>query len=444
MCLFHVLVMQRDELALELRAVHVHHGLRTEADGDEAYVRALCDRFDVPLSVLHADVKKYASDHAIGIEEAGREIRYQAFRDELAKCSAPDEKRKIAVAHTRNDQAETVLFRMFRGTGLRGLAGIGAKNGNIIRPLLHIGKEEIVQYLSEHGIDFVTDSSNMTDEYARNRIRGHILGYAENEICEGASEHIAELADLAAEALEVLDKETDRAYQEVVANRQLRYEMLKKEPSYIQKEVVRKLLFHVSGFQKDISSKHVELVLDLFRHQVGKVLNLPYDVVARRTYEGVVIERSYGDAVLERTHEGVVIEKTGEHEIKCAPNASKITLKVLCRSDLSEGAFAQDVIPKNRYTKWLDYDKMVAPIDIRVVQSDDRIVIDRFGHSKRVLDDLKDCKIEARERKKYHVLTCDGGREIVWCIGGRMSEAYKITESTQRILEVSVMEDYYG
>lgn len=167
-CLLHLLASCREELGFFLSAAHMNHMLRgEESQRDERFVRGLCERMDVPLTVCKEDVRAKAKARKKGIEETARELRYRFF------SSLPAD--KIAVAHHLDDQIETVLFRFARGTGLKGLCGMRMRRGNIIRPLLFTPKSEIHEYVSAQDLEFVSDSSNDDVSYARNRIRHEVL-----------------------------------------------------------------------------------------------------------------------------------------------------------------------------------------------------------------------------------------------------------------------------
>ena len=214
-CLLYVLVALRKKLGLQLCAVHVHHGLRgVEADADEAYVRDICRAWDVPLKAMRIDAAALAKQWGIGCEEAGRRARYEIFEEclqEMGGCRGA-----IAVAHHRDDCAETLLFHMFRGTGLDGMAGIRPvrkteRESMIIRPLLETGKTEIEGFLQEKGISWRIDSTNTGEDYTRNRIRNRVLPYAEKEICSGAGAHLAKEAQLLAETADFVRSCTRQA-----------------------------------------------------------------------------------------------------------------------------------------------------------------------------------------------------------------------------------------
>jgi len=162
----------------------------------------------------------YAREASLSEEEAGRQIRYSFFGKVLAtegeKHQTAEEKWKIAVAHNRNDRAETMLFHLFRGTGLAGLCGIPAVNGRIIRPLLCLDRQEIEDYLKKERIHYYTDSTNQEDHYARNRIRHHILPYAEAEICRNAVAHMNQTAENLRLSELYLEKQTEEAAERCV------------------------------------------------------------------------------------------------------------------------------------------------------------------------------------------------------------------------------------
>ncbi len=167
--LLHCLARDLPQYGLKLAVCHVNHQLRgVESDRDEAFVRSLCSKYGIPCHVLSKDVAALAKERGIGIEECGRELRYRFFRETAAGYGKGT---KIATAHTLSDQAETVLFRLARGTGLHGLCGIPPVRGAVIRPFLGVTREEVERYCAENGLDFVADSSNADVSYSRNRIR---------------------------------------------------------------------------------------------------------------------------------------------------------------------------------------------------------------------------------------------------------------------------------
>ena len=201
LCLYQL----RDELGIELRAVHVHHGIRgAEADRDAAFCTEICKKYDIPFQIVYVDAPAYAKEHRLSIETAARILRYEALEK-----AAPEG--DIAAAHHAADNAETVLFHLLRGSGMRGLRGILPRSGRIIRPLLTAEKSDILEFLQECGESYVEDSTNFTDESSRNRLRAEFLPLMLREN-PAALQHIARTAAILAEDDAFLTGEAEQAY----------------------------------------------------------------------------------------------------------------------------------------------------------------------------------------------------------------------------------------
>ena len=182
MTMLHILNELRDEFGYRLRVVHVNHGIRgKEALRDQQMVEKICSEWKIPCAVYNYDVPALALSWKMGTEEAGRKVRRIAFEKEKGNAVAIPEQVRVALAHNQNDMAETMLHHLARGTGIRGLCSLKPLNGEIIRPLLCLERNEIVNYVEENGIQTVLDSSNLEDDYTRNRIRRHILPLIERK-----------------------------------------------------------------------------------------------------------------------------------------------------------------------------------------------------------------------------------------------------------------------
>ena len=194
-------------LGYTCEAAHCNFHLRgKESDRDENFVRGLCNELNILLHVVHFDTQTYATKHRISIEMAAREMRYEWFEKLRQECDAS----VIAVAHHRDDSVETFLLNLIRGTGINGLKGIAPLNGHIVRPLLNVSRQDILQYLEHLHQDYVTDSTNLQDEYMRNKIRLNILPLL-GELNPSVSESIAETANRLAETSLVYNKEMAEA-----------------------------------------------------------------------------------------------------------------------------------------------------------------------------------------------------------------------------------------
>ena len=281
-CLLHWLARQED---LTVCAAHFNHQLRgEEADGDEAFVRALCERWNIPLTVGRGDVKAFARAEKRSVEEAGRVLRYKFLQEtaEREGCGL------IATAHNADDNAETMLLSLLRGTGLTGLAGIPFRQGNVVRPLLDVTRQEILSYLDRHDLPHREDSSNSDETYARNRLRAQVMPVL-RQLNSRAVEHMANTAAQLTEIDRYLD-ETARGLltraEESPGRVSLPMEVLSQAPGVLRPRMIFQLLDRLGVGRKDIRSVHLEAVLSL---SPGGSLDLPHGLIARREYDTLVL-----------------------------------------------------------------------------------------------------------------------------------------------------------
>lgn len=208
MAMLDILRRFREKKDFTLQAVHIHHQIREgEADRDCVFVEEMCRKWGIPCRIYTYPVPALSKKWKVGLEEAGRMVRRDAFAQEKKRLGISDGNMKIALAHNKNDLAETMLHNLARGTGIRGLSAMRPVDGTIIRPVLCLEKKEIVNYLKEEKIPSILDSSNLSDEYTRNRIRHHILPLIEQEINEKAVAHMAAASGFLGEADEYFRKE---------------------------------------------------------------------------------------------------------------------------------------------------------------------------------------------------------------------------------------------
>lgn len=418
-CLLHVLAKLREKYSLKLEAVHVHHGLRgEEADRDAEFTRALCGRLKVSCRILYARVKEYAKKHSLSEEEAGRILRYKLLeqeaesREQETGCPV-----KIAVAHHGDDSAETVLYNLFRGSGLQGMGGIRPVRGRIVRPLLCITREQILQYLDESGLEYCQDSTNQSWDYTRNRMRHRILPEIVKEINPKASRHILQAAEKIRQADEFLQASAAAWINGRISEespKRIPKELLQ-EPEILQAYVLRRILADAAGSEKDLSSRHVDALLDLLRGSVGRRADLPGGIWAEREYTGLKIEKSTAPESVPPGHEtGIPLEITVFPREKSQENQE---------------------FPKNQYTKWFDYDKINGMLSVRRRRTGDYITL-AGGGRKSVKAYMIDEKIPAARRDSIFLLA--EGSHVLWIIGYRISEYYKIGPQTTTILQAKL------
>lgn len=414
-CLLSLLCKLREEMSLDLTVVHINHGIRQEAMEDALFVEALCKEYGIPFVLKTYPVNELAKEWNMSSEEAGRKIRYEAFSEVLG-----NDEGKIVVAHNQNDVAETVLFNLFRGSGSAGLTGIRPKNGNIVRPLLCFLREEIENYLHENQLKYCIDKTNLTDDYTRNKIRNHILPYVEEHIVKGSVAHIYNTAGLLKEQEEYLETEVDSALKEVAVLDEdcctYKIDRLKfsKLHIFLQKKVLYKIIEQLSGSKKDISAKHIENVLGLFGKEGMKSVSLPYNLQAKSSYESVCVGLKGNNTDKEITESAL-------------EDAKGFTFRVF--SDKMP-----DTIPEKEYTKWFDCDKIEGTLTVRCWREGDFLMVQNGQHRKSVSRYFIDEKIPKDERDK--ILLLADGSHVLWIIGKRISDYYKITETTKQILEI--------
>ena len=433
-CLLFILLELRKRMNIDIVAVHVNHMIRGEAaDNDERYTERLCEKYNVKCIVWKEDVPALAAKMKQSEEEAGRDVRRKAF----AKVLKQENAHKIAMAHHENDNAETFIMHLIRGAGLNGLSGIWPVNGNIVRPLLCVSRQEIEDYLTEKGVSWCNDLTNDEDDYTRNRIRHQVIPLLENESGGSAVDHINSAMDHIRSAVDFIQYETDKAYEKcVIKNKngdiQINEENLFTCHEAIIGNVIKKAVYEAAKRKKDIGSVHFEDVKKLFGRQSGKMCNLPYGLTAVRNYDGVLIKK----AAYKKEVKGIeeqVINIPGDTYIK----DKDITIKTRI-IELDKAPLVCD-IPQKTYTKWFDYDIIKCTPVIRSRMTGDAIIVNNNGGSKKIKSYFIDEKVPADKRDDIPLVA--DGSDILWIIGYRMSTRYQVTDETRRILEIIVLEE---
>ncbi len=512
-CLLFLLRELQNTLPFSLQVLHVNHMLRPSAAEEASYVDKLCKPMAIRCITVDKPVEKLAAKWKISLEEAGRRVRYEAlraaaagFRNDLPAPSAAEDasrdtalreypqapvqpgetritlpdiaaaERKnaqgpapvgrslIACAHHLDDQAETLLFRLFRGSGPIGLAGMRPRDRDVIRPLLFASKQEILIWLTANAISWYTDESNETDHFTRNRIRRHILPAAEKLVNASASRHTAQAAEklgllsdyLRAQAEEALSKCMVFSSSSCVSlsvpsfrllHPALRPYVLMAAADLLSPETespaassqVRDLsaspaaapecgdapvtgrASREGGFS-GLGERQLNALEGLFFSSGAKALDLPGDMKACREFDLVKL-------------------------FFPAPPPAALSLPAVSLQDCPNPFKTPGEVPKSIYKKYFDYDKINSVPALRTRAAGDYLYVETEkrdgtrGLGKKTLKKLLiEQKIPVSERDKLPLL-CDGSH-VLWVIGGRISAYAKVSESTTRILEASIPEDY--
>lgn len=405
--LLHALASLREPMEIDIHAVHVHHGIRgAEADGDAEFVRELCGQLSVPCRVVHADVPSIAREEKLTVEEAGRKIRYQCFFDEMERVGAA----KLAVAHHRDDSAETILFNLVRGSGIKGLCGIAPVQGRIIRPLIDLRRAEIEEVLWSAEFCWREDSTNQEMVYSRNRIRHGLIPYLERELNLDAVEHLAKMAGILRDIDEHMEAETEKWIELHAEPGTLPVGPLKAADRALQGYLIRKRLGELGGL-KDITVEHVEMIRRLLDKTGEKTVCLPGRRSVRREYEQLVFDTGN--------------EEKGTGMIPAELSICEISLEKVKK------------IASDPYTKCFDYDKIKFNLRLRTRKPGDSLVVFSDGRSQSVKEFMINAKIPAGQRDRIPLLV--SGDEVVWIVGYRASEKFRVTDETRRVLLVKVI-----
>lgn len=426
LCLLHLLCEIRKEWNLSLTAVHVNHGIRgEEACEDAAYVQQIAEQWQVPFFLVERDVPRIAKEQGKTQEEIGRELRYEIFQ-QIAEEQHAD---RVVVAHHMDDQAETLLFHLIRGSGVQGLKGMLPKRGTIVRPLLGFTRKEIENYLCQQDIAYRQDSTNDDISYARNYIRKQLIPEMQH-INPKTSRHLAELASDVQRWCEYMEHQVEMVAHRLIQKGEgekafLDIPLILKEEDVIQDEVLKCLVSRVLGSTKDVTRWHYAQMKALLQKESGKKINLPMNYVVSREYSQLVVKPKQK----EETFFYQECDLPSVNIVKVNGQNSCIRMEVVDRWELPQE------IPQKDYTKWFDYDKIKGGLVLRNPQEGDYFVLDKQGHRKKLSRYFIDEKIPAAERKEM-LLLAEGNR-VLWVIPHRIDAGYKITEKTKRVLVVT-------
>ncbi len=274
--MFYILNKLSKELDFEIFVAHINHGIREEATDDEQYVEKWCEKFGVKCFVLHAKVEELAKEEKLGVEETGRKVRYEFF-DKVAKEVGAN---KIAVAHNKNDNAETVIMNILRGSGSKGLCGIEAKQNNIIRPMIELERSEIEEFCEKEKLEPRIDKTNFENEYTRNKVRNIVIPYIKEEFNPNIVNSLERLSEIMREQEEYIQEETEKQYKNIVIseikNDEDEYNIIvlnlknfNNLPIIIEKKIILLAIQKLFGTVKKIEKIHLEDIIKLCNNNIG-------------------------------------------------------------------------------------------------------------------------------------------------------------------------------
>lgn len=430
-CLLHVLFSLKDEMKLRLHVAHLNHGLRgEEADADADYVLSLAEKLGIPATIESRDVEGYRVENRCSLEEAAREVRYRFFA-EVAQSLGTD---AVMLGHTADDQAETILLHLIRGTGLSGLQGMRPisswqmKSGawlNLIRPLLEVSRKDTQAYCAGFGLFPRIDSSNLSPKHLRNRIRYELLPKLE-EYNPSIRESLSRCAHAVADDVAYLDSEVSRIWNSVVDELPegvaFDNEAFSALPASLKRHLLRAALGGLSGTPRDIEMIHIESLIGVLERPVGKRLSLPHGLTFYGGYEKSMI--------------------TAKERVPCplplieGKQALNVPGETLFSGWVVRARVLEDQSDSiaTGYKAHLDFDRVGCELFVRTRKPGDRFQPLGMNETKKLQDFMVDAKIPQAWRDRVPLVLC--GDWIVWVVGWRIDHRARVTSSTKKVLEV--------
>jgi tRNA(Ile)-lysidine synthase len=415
--LLNFLLKYKRKYGIEIGAMHVNHMIRgEEADRDEKFCKNLCLKLGVVYHTVKRNVPSFAMANKISIEEAARKIRYE----ELAKVKKKFSYDKIATAHNCSDNAETIFLNLIKGTGLKGLSGIPIRRENIIRPILSITKDEILKYLEKNNVHYLIDKTNLSNIYQRNFIRNELFPQLKKHLNPKIEQTLFKSSLVIKKQSAVLHSAINIISEHVVTKKKDKLEINIDELSSIDKSLWGDVIKYSveRNFKVQLSSNDCSKVISLFAKQIGKSISISNGLSAMRERSKVI--------VYIKTEQ----KKSPHVEIKIA-GIGKINDNEIMISYVDETPAAYS---KNKNFEYIDADKVTNKFILRYWKDGDRFYPLGLKGSKKVSDFLNDQKVSVFEKRKQLVLT--NNKKIVWVVGHRIDNRFKITDKTRKVLQL--------
>ena len=407
--LLHNLRELKNKYNLDIIVAHVNHGVRDTAKRDEDFVISLAKSMGLRSEVLHINMDEYARENKMSSEEAGRLLRYDFFRSLAGKNA------KIFLAHNANDQAETVLFRIIRGTGIEGLCAMNYIDKDLYRPMLNIKRSEIEDFIFNNGLSFVQDETNFKDIYARNKIRLNVIPYIEENFNENFTDSLIRLSEISKKNYNFVKLNVQKKFKDNYKDNKLNISNIKNLDDYILSEVIREFLRLELNTLEGISQKNINDIIDLIKKSVNSKINLPGDI-------NIIL--SYDNLYLAKEIDKIEID---EQILKLGRNKTAFGTVVVRKTNLYRA---------DNYMISIDSGKIKGSLKIRNRREGDRFMPFGMGSYKKLKNFFIDNKVDRYKRDLVPIITDD--EEIIWVVPYRTSEKYIIDNNTKEIINISL------
>lgn len=412
--LFNVLYQLKDDLDFGIKTCHINHSYRVTADRDENFSREISEEKNVQFFSKKVDMKQFSIDNSISLEDSGRILRYNCFN----KILETENFNKIAVAHHLDDQVETFFLHLFRGSGIDGLCGIQYRNKNVIRPLLDVSKNEILNYLDSNNIEYVTDETNFIADVKRNKIRLEMLPYIQENFNNSINESIYRTINILQDSKEIIDDVTNIKFEKLISQRNGEYsidvKLFEIEKTSIQRNIIRKLLIELNGSNQNIRMAYIDDIIELFDLKNGREYIFK-DYSFFKSYDKVIIRKNvdYKKNQIVKFELGTII--FGDFKI-----SSYLTKDTNIKPSRNKMVFDSKILSHN--------------LVLRRRENGDRIKLK--GFTKKIKDVFIDNKVLQIERDNYPILSDE--ENVYAILSLKRSNLYMKNSNSKEVLVIEV------
>lgn len=424
----------REDFGIDFGVFHLDHQLREESDTEAEMVRSICEDNEVVYWIKQEDISKLNVEKGGSVEELARESRFKY----LSEIYFENNFDGVLTGHQADDQIETMLFNLFRGAGLEGLSGMNLTSCYqkmlLIKPLLNIWRKEIEVYCDEKNLNPNIDKSNSTLKYSRNRIRNELIPYLEKHFNDSIKSTLYDTINIISDEHKFINNIVNNKFFELIVESGEEYldldiKELYNEDISIQRRIIRKAIFKVKRNLEGIYQKHISILIDAIKNEIeieetGKEYQLPGGLICRVEYNILSFRtrkwyKKHNSSYLKQT-----ITDTGRYLLS---NGNYFGLENFKINDIDWKKINKDNIV------FIDYDKVSWPLILRYREPGDRFIPLNMKGTKKVKDYFIDEKIPEHERDITPILV-DAEKRIVWIVGERIDDRFKITSKTQNIL----------
>ncbi len=416
--LLEFLLKYKRRFNIDIAAFHLNHNLRgKEANIDEQFCKNLTTQKRIPFFSTSKNVKLFAKRNRMSLEEAGRELRY----GELLKIAKTHNYTKIATAHNADDNSETVLLNLIKGTGIKGLSGIPERREKIIRPILVLSKMEILDYLHNKKINYRTDSSNFENDYQRNYLRNEIIPLIKSKLNPQFDSALFRTSEIIRGYTSLIDEQINNAIEKIVTYKQqkliINLKQLEESDVRLYGDVLRKTVRKY--FKEEFESKNISDLIKLIKAQTGMEIMFSNRIVAVKERDSIII---YIRKWEKKNVKQVEIKIGDEKQVE----GKSISISTINRNKLSFNSSTNK--------EYISADKIKSDFILRRWKDGDRFCPLGMKNSKKLSDFLTEQKVRSSEKKEQLVLSNAG--KIVWVVDIRIDERYKISAKTKKVLEL--------